>query len=168
MPRTNTHSHARRAKNGAELTFDEGSGSLKFSAADAKVRLEGGTVRRNKTIAYNSEEFGKFLGYGLVEWDQFQFNSAGGVTSDLTIPEGVTFSFSYAEYGSGSVVNLLGDGMLCFRYGLSDHPNGAFWDVNRFHLSSESKMKVELPNYSEMTWRQVYDLLFSPEAADGK
>ena len=29
-------------------------------------------------------------------------------------------------------------------------------------------MKVELPNYSEMTWRQVYDLLFSPEAADGK
>ena len=155
-------------KNGAELTFDEGSGALNFFHADAKIRLEGGTVRRNKTIAYNSEEFGKFLGNGLVEWDQFQFNSAGGVTSDLTIPEGVTFSFSYAEYGSGSVVNLLGDGRLCFRYGLSDHPNGAFWDVNRFNLSSESKMKVELPNYSEMTWRQVYDLLFSPEAADGK
>lgn len=152
-------------RSGAELNFDE-NGMLSFASTDAKIRLQGGTMRTNKKVVYNSIELRNVIGTGLVEWNQFQFDGSGNVTSDLTIPEGMTFSFAYEESGSGSVVNLLGDGTIRFRYGESDDVRGAFWNLNRFNISSASKIRVELPNYAAMTRSEAYSRLFNP--ADGK
>ena len=154
-------------RSGAELNLDA-LGILSFASMDAKIRLQGGTMRTNKKVGYNSIELRNVIGTGLVEWNQFQFDGSGNVTSDLTIPEGMTFSFTHEEAGSGSVVNLLGDGTIRFRHGESDPVGGAFWNLNRFNISSASKMRVELPNYAAMTRSEAYSLLFNPDAAGGK
>ena len=154
-------------RSGAELNLDA-LGILSFASTDAKIRLQGGTMRTNKKVGYNSIELRNVIGAGLVEWNQFQFDGSGNVTSDLTIPEGMTFSFTHEEAGSGSVVNLFGDGTIRFRHGESDPVGGAFWNLNRFNISSASKIRVELPNYAAMTRSEAYSLLFNPDAADGK